>query len=159
MGGGDVSDDTVLPFDISQLNAALRNSMNFSQNFLDQDREVSIYVNDSMSQAGGNLENMMYEGESQHGQLYPPPLRMFSTTKKPRAKPTHFDHVPEEDSDYMQSPLDFRSDLAPMSVFTSPLKRDKKKKRHTVEYRERRQSQVPKLPEIVTNKKKKMEQD
>ena len=155
-----MSDDTVLPFDISQLNKALRNSMNFSQNFLDQDREISIYVNDSMSQAGGNLETMMYDGESQHGQLYPPPHRMFSTTKKHRTKPTHFDHVPEEDSDYMQSPIDLRSDLAPMSVFTSPLKRESRKKRHTMVSRERRQSQVPKLPEIVTNKKKKnIEQD
>ena len=38
-----------MPVDINALNSALRNSMTFSQNFLEQDREVSIYVNDSMS--------------------------------------------------------------------------------------------------------------
>ena len=56
---------------------------------------------------------MMYEGEYPSHNRY---NRIFSTTKK-RARNTQFDHVPEEDSDYIQSPIDLRSEIVPQSEF------------------------------------------
>mgnify|MGYP000185584544 FL=1 len=67
-------EETGLPIDISQLNAALRHSMTFSQNFLNEDREVSINVNDSMSQAA--LHDNTFLGDRYNMK------RMFSTAKK-----------------------------------------------------------------------------
>ena len=54
-----------------------------------------------MSQAA-NQDAMLYEGESQQSGLHAPyrSNNIFSTTKK-RARGTQFDHVPEEDSDYI----------------------------------------------------------
>ena len=63
-------------------------SMTFSQKFLEQDREVSIYVNESQGSQGNNLDE-----ENSAQEL----IRRSSTQKKSYLDRLRFKNVIEED--------------------------------------------------------------